>query len=168
MKAYIEQIIAYNYAAHRRLWSCIDHLTDEQFTTEVDYSIGSVRNHMVHVISVDQRWMARVTDSPLPERLKGEDFPDRTVARTRWDAIEQSILERVKALDEAQLERVITYEVTRINGEKIQAVNTAWQILAHIVNHGTDHRSQVLPILHRFGAPTFEQDFMIYLWEQHG
>jgi uncharacterized damage-inducible protein DinB len=39
-----------------------------------------------------------------------------------------------------------------------------WQILLHVANHGTDHRAQILRILHDFEAPTFDQDFIIYLW----
>ena len=40
---------------------------------------------------------------------------------------------------------------------------TGWQVLLHVVNHGTDHRGQILRILHDFGAPTFDQDLMGYL-----
>jgi uncharacterized damage-inducible protein DinB len=38
--------------------------------------------------------------------------------------------------------------------------------VAHVVNHGTDHRAQVLRILYELGAPTFEQDIMEYLWHR--
>ena len=40
----------------------------------------------------------------------------------------------------------------------------AWQVLVHLVNHGTDHRAQMLRILHDLGAPTFDQDFVLYRW----
>ena len=39
-----------------------------------------------------------------------------------------------------------------------------WQILLHMVNHGTDHRAQILARLHELGAPTTEQDLVLYLW----
>jgi hypothetical protein len=32
-----------------------------------------------------------------------------------------------------------------------------------MVNHGTDHRAQVLRILTDFGAPAFDQDLMVWL-----
>jgi uncharacterized damage-inducible protein DinB len=41
-----------------------------------------------------------------------------------------------------------------------------WEILAHVVNHGTDHRAQILSLLFQLGAPTVEQDLILYLWEQ--
>jgi uncharacterized damage-inducible protein DinB len=40
----------------------------------------------------------------------------------------------------------------------------AWQVLAHVVNHGTDHRAQILRLLDRYGAPTFDQDLILHLW----
>jgi uncharacterized damage-inducible protein DinB len=37
-------------------------------------------------------------------------------------------------------------------------------VLLHVANHGTDHRAQLLRALHDFGAPTFDQDLILYLW----
>ena len=39
------------------------------------------------------------------------------------------------------------------------------EVLLHMVNHGTDHRAQILARLHELGAETVEQDLMLYLWE---
>jgi uncharacterized damage-inducible protein DinB len=40
-----------------------------------------------------------------------------------------------------------------------------WQIITQVTNHGTDHRAQLLRILHDFGAPTFGQDLILYWWQ---
>ena len=39
-----------------------------------------------------------------------------------------------------------------------------WQALLHLVNHGTDYRGTVLERLQALGAPTFDQDFILWLW----
>ncbi|HEX2619946.1 MAG TPA: DinB family protein [Phototrophicaceae bacterium] len=168
---YIRTIIDHNYTRHRQLWDSVMTLTDEQYVQPVDYSLGSVRNHMVHLASVDQRWISRIngvstSDAPtVPDRLRFEAFPTRQSARQKWDEVENRVIQTVMDLDDEALDRVIQFEVRRDSGVTIQARNTVWQILAHIVNHGTDHRAQVLAILHQMGAPTFEQDLMIYLWD---
>jgi uncharacterized damage-inducible protein DinB len=41
-----------------------------------------------------------------------------------------------------------------------------WAILLHLVNHGTDHRATVLEKLTDLGAPTFDQDFIFWLWNR--
>jgi len=38
--------------------------------------------------------------------------------------------------------------------------------LLHMVNHGTDHRATVLQRLDEFGAPSFGQDVILWLWSK--
>lgn len=80
---YFRTLWDYNYSLHRRVWECIAHLTDAQFIEEVDYSIGSIRNHYVHLAGVDSRWLARLQGAPVPEGLKYGDFPTREATRVR-------------------------------------------------------------------------------------
>jgi uncharacterized damage-inducible protein DinB len=39
-----------------------------------------------------------------------------------------------------------------------------WQVLLHVVNHGTDHRAQMLKILHDFGVKTESQDYIFFVY----
>ena len=41
---------------------------------------------------------------------------------------------------------------------------SAWQALLQVANHSTDHRAQVLAGLKALGAPTFEQDYLNYIF----
>lgn len=160
--ALIQELYTYNYAAQRRLWGSIRQLTDEQFIEEVPYSIGSVRNHMVHLNSVDERWIARVKGGILPPRTYLKDFTTIADVYAKYETIEANILATLANLTSADLTRELTYDVRRYETPRC---NTVAQILVHVVNHGTDHRAQILPILDRFGVPTFEQDYMLYLWD---
>lgn len=155
-------LFQYNYEMHQRVWACIDHLSDELFVEETDYSLRSVRNQMVHVMSVDERWLARVRGEPLPPRLVAADFPTRTAVRSYWDAVEGRMRAYISTVDDAALQVMCQYDMPQRGGRKATLV---WQILAHVVNHGTDHRAQVLALLHHFGAPTLEQDLMLYQWD---
>ena len=160
--ARIKDIYQYNYALHRRVWESIDQITGEQFTQEIDYSIGSIRNHMVHLADVDERWMTRLKENPMPDRLEYEDFPTRQSIRAKWDEVERYVLDYVDSLTDEVLEQTLEFDMPHRGGIK---TNTYWQILVHVANHGTDHRAQVLRLLHEFGAPTFDQDYAIYLWD---
>lgn len=161
----IKSLIAYHYWAHDRVWECVMALTDAQFVEDVTYSIGSVRNHFVHLINVDERWIARVHgDAELPGRREFADYPTRGAVRSEWVRVEQRVRHVVTELDDAAVGRVIEYDMAHRGGMKHDAV---WQILAHMVNHGTDHRAQVLAVLYSLGAPTVEQDLMFYAWEQY-
>ncbi len=46
----------YHFALNRKLWDeWLVPLTDEQFTRKVEYSVGSVRNQVVHLLNIDDR-----------------------------------------------------------------------------------------------------------------
>jgi uncharacterized damage-inducible protein DinB len=40
-----------------------------------------------------------------------------------------------------------------------------WQVLLHVINHGTDHRAQLLRFLNDLGVKTTSQDFMFYVYD---
>jgi uncharacterized damage-inducible protein DinB len=40
-----------------------------------------------------------------------------------------------------------------------------WQVLLHVVNHGTDHRAQLLRSLHDLEVKTTSQDFIFYVYD---
>jgi len=40
-----------------------------------------------------------------------------------------------------------------------------WQVLLHVVNHGTDHRAQVLRLLADLGVKTESQDYIFYVYD---
>ncbi|HYO89858.1 MAG TPA: DinB family protein [Candidatus Limnocylindrales bacterium] len=159
----VRTLFSYNQWAHERVWGCILTLRDAQFTQHFDYSIGSVRDQIVHVMSVDARWMARIAGEPVMPHLLPADFDTASSARAEWQQIAACNQGIVAGLSDAQLDEPIDYELTRYGGPKR---STRWQILAHVVNHGTDHRAQVLDLLHRLGAPNVEQDLIYYLWDQ--
>jgi len=40
-----------------------------------------------------------------------------------------------------------------------------WQVLLHVVNHGTDHRAQILRVLNDLGVKTTSQDYIFYVYD---
>ena len=40
-----------------------------------------------------------------------------------------------------------------------------WQVLLHVANQGTGHRSQLLRLLNDLGAKTVSQDYIFYVYE---
>lgn len=158
----IRTLLRYNVWAHARVWNCAVKLDADAFVRDVGYSFGSVRSQFVHVMSVDARWLARVRDLEVPAHLVADAFPTHAAVRETWNVVEQSMLDYAEHVTDKQLERTIEFNLAHRGGIRH---NTVWQILTHVVNHGTDHRAQILAMLHQLGAPTVEQDLMFYLWE---
>ncbi|NLF78796.1 MAG: hypothetical protein GX573_24150, partial [Chloroflexi bacterium] len=60
----------YHFALNRRLWDhCTAHLTQPQFVQKLDYSVGSIRNQMVHMMNIDERWFCDLRGQEVPGLL---------------------------------------------------------------------------------------------------
>ena len=88
----IQLLFSYNYWAFERVWACIAQLTDDQFTRPVDYSRGSIRNQVVHLMSATQRWVYRLQHIEPPPRLVFEDFTTLAQTRTKWDELQEEAM----------------------------------------------------------------------------
>ena len=154
----VRTFIEYHIVMTRRVWGSIEQLSDEQFVADDSYSRGSIRNLMVHLANTDSNWLAGLKNIPEEQdapRRKYEDYPERATVRAFWDANAKDLADYAETLTESGLSE---------NPLDIQ--NPRWQVLLHIINHGTDHRATILQKLHEFGAPTFDQDFIMWIWSR--
>lgn len=148
-------LIDYNLAAWNRVWDGIETLDDAAFVAPVDYSHGSLRDHMLHVATVEEGWLRGLEGDPEARgyRIDPEQVPDAASLRALWSATAERWAAYAAGLDEASCDETLP----GMNGP-------TWQVITHIVNHGTDHRAQVLRVLHDAGAPTFDQDAIYHFW----
>src|SRR6266849_2766546 len=80
----------YHFSENRNIWDTyIAALSDEQFAQNVSYSHGSVRNQIVHLMSVDDSWFSGLRGVEIPDSLEPASFVDRNSIRADWDAVEQ-------------------------------------------------------------------------------
>ena len=149
----------YHFTENRKVWDIyIAPLSDEQFTQPVDYSHGSVRDQIVHLMSADDTWFSGLRGFEIPEPLNPADFDDRRHIRTHWDGIEQSMRNYL-----AELKDDMLIEKPFAEGEDKDLI--LWQVLLHVANHGTDHRAQLLRLLNDLGDKTTSQDYIFYVYE---
>ncbi len=147
----------YHFAENRNLWErYVAPLSDAQFTRAAGYSHGSVRDQIVHLISVDDTWFSALRGVAIPEPLDPADFADRSAIRAYWDRVEHSMRAYLSALRDDML-----FDKPFAEGEDKDLI--LWQVLLHVVNHGTDHRAQILRLLSDLGVKTTSQDYIFYV-----
>lgn len=160
----IKTLFDYNFWAFERVWECICQVSNEQFIEEIDYSTGSIRNIVVHIMSASARWVSRLQGKEPHMHLEFEDFDTLTKTKAKWDELRKEFLDFLNSLDEEQLNAEVHWEIPTRGWE---LDNPRWEILLHVANHATDHRAQILALLHHhFHVMTVEQDMVIYLAEQ--
>ena len=149
----------YHFYENRKLMNhVVSQLTQEQFTQDIPYSMGSVRNQVVHMLNVDSAWFGDLTGKePDVVDLDAEQVNDRAVIRQAWEQVEQFVRGYLAALTDDMLTQ------KPLQGEDENLL--LWQVLLHVVNHGTDHRAQVLRAIHDFGVETPPQDYIFYVYD---
>lgn len=157
--AAFRQLYDYHFAENRKIWDAfIVPLSQEQFTRQVSYSVGSVRNQVVHLMRVDEAWFSDLRGVEITGPFDLPDLQDRAAIRAHWDGVEQAIRAYLADLRDEML-----FEKPFAEGEDKDLI--LWQVLLHVANHGTDHRAQLLRLLHDLGAGTGPQDLVFYLYE---
>jgi len=149
----------YHFSENRNIWDTyVPSLSDEQFTQNVSYSHGSVRNQIVHLMSVDDTWFSGLRGVEIPDSIDPAAFVDRNNIRTHWDAVEQRMRDYLATLRDDTL-----FEKPFAEGEDKDLI--VWQVLVQVANHGTDHRAQLLRLLNDLGVKTVSQDYIFYAYD---
>ncbi len=150
----------YHFAENRKIWDAyVASLPYEQFTQAVSYSHGAVRDQIVHLMSVDEVWFSELRGVEPSEPLSPADVDDRHIIRARWDSVERGMRDYL-----AELRDDMLFEKPIKEPEEDRDL-AAWQVLLHVVNHGTDHRAQLLRLLNDLGVKTTSQDYIFYVYD---
>lgn len=145
----------YHFAENRKMWNrYITQLTNDQFTQESHYSRGSVRDQLLHLIEVDEIWFI---DLRGVEPTDPADLSNYAAIRAHWDNVEKMMRDYLTQLTAEML------NTKPLSGEDENLL--LWQVLLHVVNHGTDHRAQILRLLNDMGVETVYQDYIFYVYE---
>lgn len=105
-----------------------------KFVQPSSYSVGSVRNHVVHMLTVDDNWFNEVRGVDFAEWLPDITTDDRDEICATWDKVEQKMRDYLATLtDEMAAGKPVP------DGEDKDLY--LWQILLHVANHATDHRA---------------------------
>ncbi len=156
---YFKTLYDYNYWANAKLLGAAEQLSEAQFIEETKDGHGSLRGTLVHVLSAEWMWRSRWQGTSPMEDLRAEDLPTLGALRERWREEERQMRAFLEALRGEDVQRVVQYTNTR--GQTYAA--PLWQMMGHLLNHGTQHRSEAAVILSRLGHSPGDLDVLIFL-----
>ena len=154
----------YNAWANRRVFDTAARLTPEQFTTACLAGQDPVRDTLTHMIEAQAAWFERFRGESEGPELDPRDFADAASLRARWEAIERETRDFLARQDDQSLTR--DFVLPRPGRDT--RVDSLWQLLLHVVNHGTQHRSEVAAMLTACGHSPGDLDLSVYLDESKG
>ena len=157
----IHLMYEYNYWASGRIFSAAKHITQEQLLAPAEFPYGSLRATLVHIIDAEYGWRGLFENNKFNEDLKPEDFSDIQSITERAHMEEQAMRAYLSGLTDEDMESRKKYIAD--NGEPRDRI--LWHCLYHVVNHGSQHRSEAAAILTSYDASPGDLDFTVFLSE---
>lgn len=157
----IQLLYKYNAWANTRILNTAENVTEEQFLAPASFPHGGLRSTLTHTLFAEWIWRLRWQGELPAVRIKPEDFVTFDLLRARWLEEEKALNAFVEELTDEMLNASFQYKTTR--GDTME--NILWQVMAHVVNHGTQHRSEAAAMLTELGRSPGDIDLVVFLRE---
>jgi uncharacterized damage-inducible protein DinB len=163
----LRTLYGYDQWATERVLVAADGLTEERFLAPGGAGHGSIRDTLVHLINVQRRWLSWWDGSLPPDvaynlRLDPADYPDLAAVRALWEALDRQARAFVERLGDDEAARDYAHELP--NGAEWRMA--LWQMMLHVANHGTQHRSEVAAMLTDAGRSPGDLDLLFFLQQR--
>lgn len=159
----IQFLLDYNYWANARVLNAAAQLTPDRLIAPHGLSHGSIRGALTHVLAAEIVWRLRCQSGLSPSALPAEsDFPTLEALRARWAEEEAAMRAFSAALSDEQLRQPVEYKTTK----GVPQASILWQVLAHVVNHGTQFRAEAAVALTAEGHSPGDLDLLLFMRER--
>ena len=155
-------IYEYNYWANKRILAASEKVTQEQFLAPASFPFGGLRGTLVHILDAEFGWRTffQKNDWSAPE-LKEAEFPTIASVQEHADKEEKEMRAYLATLRDEDMNSHKVYDTLEGNHRD----RILWHCLWHVVNHGTQHRSEAAALLTRFNQSPGDLDFTVFMNE---
>ena len=151
-------LIRYNEWANGRILITIARLPPEQLTTPAALDHGTPWQTLLHLVDVEWSWRLIAQGIPVPQMLwEIETFVDLAQLAAFWQEEGATLRAYVQSLDVAALQEVVEFGTPE--GKPPQQAKR-WHLLAHLLNHSTQHRTELARYLTDCGHSPGDLDLL--------
>jgi uncharacterized damage-inducible protein DinB len=155
-------IYEYNYWANKRILAASTNVTQEQFMAPAHFPYGGLHGTLLHILDTEWGWRSLFEAIDSASDLTAVDFPTLAALEVRWQQEEGAMRAYLNKLSNEDMGRHLQYATdTGIQRDRI-----LWHCLLHVVNHGTQHRSEAAALLTEYGQSPGDLDFTVFLNDQ--
>lgn len=152
--------IDYTSWASQRLVRAAGELREEELTRDFGTAEHSVLGTLVHIFAADRIWLWRLAGGSHPGFVHDADR-QLSVLETDWPALHERWREWASGLSDEKVREPLSY--SDMKGRPW--TQPLWQLILHVVNHGTHHRGQVAGFLRSMGHAPPATDLVLYYRE---
>lgn len=157
----IKLMFEYNYWANQLMMETASQLSAEQWSQETTFPWRSLHETLLHIMDTEYGWLTLMEKGLPTPVLTAEEYPTLETIKARWQEEEANTRAYLNGLTDADMDGTFSYDVDGGKRER-----TRWHCLYHVVNHGTQHRSECAQILTDFGHSPGDVDFTYFLSKQ--
>lgn len=157
----IQVLYRYHAWSNAKILDTASRVTPAEFLAPAAFPHGSLRGTLVHALSGEWIWRRRWEGHPNNSSLNVEDFPAFEGLQARWADEGTRLMAFVAQVTDEQLATRFKY----VSTEGFPHERVLWEAMAHLVNHGTQHKTEAAAILTGFGHSPGDIDLIVYLNE---
>ena len=157
VSAALRSQLDYTAWASRRLVEAAAALSPDELHRDFQTANHSILDTLVHIFAGDRIWLARLSGAPIPAFVSDADRSLAVLERD-WPPLQERWKEWAAGLtDKAALEELAYFD---LKGRSWQ--QPVWELVLHVVNHGTHHRGQVAGFLRSLGHTPPPTDLVVF------
>ena len=156
----IRTLFDFNHWANARTLDACAALSAEEFVRPNGSSFPSIRDTLAHVHGAEWVWLER-WQGRSPKLPAARDGDNLATIRERWTTTARALLEFAQSRTQAELDAI--REIRTFDGTPFR--HALWQMMQHVVNHGSYHRGQVAVFLRQCGHQAMPTDLIRYYRE---
>ncbi|MCB1137452.1 MAG: DinB family protein [Leptospiraceae bacterium] len=153
-----ESLLDYDTWAYSQVKDHAIQLNDEQFNRDLGDGIGSVKGKLQHLLWAEEMWARRIQGENPAADLGLPDLQSAGSFYEDWDHRRASHFARMRSELQGNPGKSVSYQNTR--GESYE--QPIWQIVLHVVNHGTFHRGQISSMHRRLTGNPIPLDMILF------
>ena len=146
-KSYFLEVAEYNIWANNIVMSWLKDISSDQWSQPVVSSFGNLEATTLHIAAAESIWLDRLRKYDSPVWLPHVMNPGKEETLELWTKASKELRDFIQDFDENDLNEQLYFK--RINGESSSMSNL--HIFAHVFNHSTYHRGQLLTLLRQVG-----------------
>ena len=152
-------LFEYNEWAWKQVFASVKKLDETAYRAQRPlFGQTSIHDLLVHCLAAEYTWLSRCLGHSPRALFDPNDFADFTAVRQHWAVVNDDWNNFLRGLTGADLSRLVAYQNTRGDAFALSQID----ILQHVINHATEHRSQITPFLFQSGVPTPSLDYAYF------
>ena len=155
---HLQTLFAYNQWANRRVLGACDGLSEDDLRRDFGTSRGSVATTLYHVVGVEAGWFSRWSEMEMIMVHPPGQGTAMADLREGFEKVDAAMIEFADARSDEDIGKIVQFPGSQ--GKTYWA--PVWAIMAHGMNHSTQHRAEAGVMLESLGSAAGDIDYLYF------